>query len=225
MTRHALILNGSPKKEASTSTALALALTRRLEDAGVTVEALQAHRLAHTERGEATLLEAFERANLLVMASPVYVDTFPFTVTVAMERLADRCAGATLTRDVAAIVQCGFPEPEHADVALAIAARFASEVSLRWCGGLAMGAGGAVNGRDLDELGPFARHQRRALDLAAAALAAGEPIPEEAQAAMRRPLMPRWLYTTMGGLGWHWQAHAQDADASLRARPFDQSEE
>ena len=60
-----------------------------------------------------------------------------------------------------------------------------------------------------------------ALDLAAAALAAGKPAPEEAVTLMARPFIPARAYMLMGDLGWLMQARRNRALTRLAARPFD----
>ena len=62
-----------------------------------------------------------------------------------------------------------------------------------------------------------------ALDLVAAALAAGEPAPEEAVALMARPFIPARAYMLMGDVGWLMQARRNRALTRLAARPFGQA--
>ena len=88
-----------------------------------------------------------------------------------------------------AVVNCGFPELEHTRTALDICRAFARQAGLAWTGGLGLGGGEAIGGRPLEELGGMTRHVRRGLDLAAAALLAGRPIPEEALALLSRPMI------------------------------------
>ena len=59
-----------------------------------------------------------------------------------------------------------------------------------------------------------------ALDRAAAALAAGQPVPEEVATLMARPLIPAWAYMLMGDLGWLMQARQNRALTRLAGRPF-----
>ena len=64
------------------------------------------------------------------------------------------------------------------------------------------------------------RHVRCGLDLAAAALLAGRPIPEEAQALLARPMIPSRLYTFIGDIGWLKAARRQGTLRRLRDRPL-----
>jgi len=95
-----------------------------------------------------------------------------------------------------------FPEAGQCDTALAISRRFASEVGMKWLGGLALGQGGAIEGKPLTEAGGKARNARKALDLAADALANDLPIPEETVSLMAKPIVPRLFYNMLINRMW-----------------------
>ena len=101
-----------------------------------------------------------------------------------------------------AVSQNGFPEASQNQTALGICRQFALEVGMRWAGGISFGMGGIIAGRPLNERGRMVRNLRKALDLCAAALADGRPVPEEAVTLAARPAMPHWLYIWMGNWGW-----------------------
>ena len=119
------------------------------------------------------------------------------------------------------IANCGFPEVRHNDTALLICEQFAAAAGFRWAGGLALGEGGAINGQPLAKAGGMVHNVVAALDLAAAALAAGEPVPAEAVARMARPFIPASAYMLMGDLGWLMQARRHRAMTRLAGRPFE----
>ncbi|MFZ5915881.1 MAG: hypothetical protein ACOYZ7_03015 [Chloroflexota bacterium] len=221
--KRALLLVGSAKRPHSTSESLGRYLLGQLAGRGYETEALLIHRALKSDQGRGELLAAVERADLLLLAFPLYVDTLPALVIRALEAIAERrrdgqdSSGGRLV----AIANCGFPEASHNDTALAICRRFAAEAGFEWAGGLALGGGQALSGRPLDQAGGMARHAVQALDLAAAALAAGDPLPQEAVVAMGQPIIPRRAYLWMGGLGWRLQARKHGAARRLRARPFD----
>ena len=105
-----------------------------------------------------------------------------------------------------AITNCGFPEAYHCDTALALCAHFADHVGLTWAGGAALGEGGMITGTPLPALGGRTRMTRRALDMAAAALATGQAIPRTAVDLLAKPSIPAWLYLLVAGLNWRQQA-------------------
>lgn len=221
--QNALFLVGSAKPAGeSTSEALAIHLAQRLEQHSVTTATMHVARALRTEARTQDLLNAIDRADLFVLAFPLYVDTLPFLPTAALERIAAhrQAQPSPAPASFLAIANCGFPEAHHNATALAICQQFADAAGFAWAGGLALGAGGALNGRPLAQAGGMARHVVRALDLTAAALAAGQPAPQEAIALLARPLMPLRVYTIMGDLGWRIQAQRNGALTRLRARPF-----
>ncbi len=219
----ALFLIGSAKPAGeSTSEALAAYLAQRLNEQGIETTTLHVARSLRTETRTQELLHAVEAADLFVLAFPLYVDALPYLATEALERI----AAHRLTRPsptpaaFLAIANCGFPEAHHNHTALAICQQFASAAGFSWAGGLALGAGGAIDGRPLAKAGGMVRNVARALDLTADALAAGRPAPAEASALLARPMMPLRVYTFMGDMGWRMQARRNGVYRHLHARPF-----
>jgi hypothetical protein len=97
---------------------------------------------------------------------------------------------------------------------------FAAQAGFRFLGCLACGMGGAVGGRELKGSGGVARHQLRALGEASAFLAEDRELPAGVVARMARPMMPRWFYNLMAGLGWKRAAKKHGTARRLRDRPY-----
>lgn len=95
---------------------------------------------------------------------------------------------------LAAVLNGGFPEPEHFRFVFGLLGEFAREAGYTWVGGLAVGGGEAIAGRSLDRVGGLARPLRRALDLGVPALLAGGVLPEAACQAAARGLPPDRLF-------------------------------
>jgi hypothetical protein len=171
------------------------------------------------------MLEAVGAADLVILAFPVYVDTLPYLATEALERIAavspsPRRGGGRGERSFLAIANCGFPEAQHCDVALEVCRQFAGEAGYTWAGGLALGGGGAIDGRPLTEAGRMAREVVAALDAAAALLASGAVLTPEIEAQVRMPMMPKQLYLLAGNAGWLLTARKNEALRQLGARPL-----
>ena len=84
-----------------------------------------------------------------------------------------------------------------------------------------MGAGeGMIHGTPLNELDGRVVPLKKALDLAAEALAQGQPIPQEAQKLLAKPFIPGWMYRWMGIFGWRQQAKQYGMERSLRRQPY-----
>jgi len=217
-----VLLVGSPKAGGSTSEALGRYLLDRMGLQEGERKTLFLSVSLRTEEGRTGLLSAARRADLLVLASPLYADSFPWGVTRFFELYTAEISlrsDAARTRLVL-LVNCGFPEARHCDVALSICRCFAREAGMDWTGGLALGGGESVGGRPLEEAGGIARGARKALELAAAALCEGRELPPEAVSLMARPMMSSWVYIRLGNLGWRLRARKQGASGRLRDRPY-----
>lgn len=215
----ALVLLGSPKTSPSNSASLGAYLVERLIGRGVGARILSVPRALRSPEATDALLDAADGADLVVLATPLYVDSLPSGVIRALELMAAR--ERTGACRFAAVMNCGFPEASQNRTALAICRRFAAEAGFEWAGGLALGMGEAIGGRPLKEAGGMVRRVVKALDLAGDALALGDPIPEEAVRLMAKPLVPRWLYILMGNRGWKKRAAKHGTTDALNARPHE----
>lgn len=200
----ALLLSGSPRGPKSTSEALGGYLLDRLGEKGLQVEKARIHPAMRSDKRREEMLAAVDRADLLILAFPLYVDSLPAPVIRALEAIAGhrRATESPKRAQLTAIVNCGFPEVIHNYTALSICRQFAKETGIEWAGGLAMGMGGMLDGKPPQEMGMFTGNLCKALDLSAAALAEGRTIPDEAVELMARPLIPSWLYRWIGNMSW-----------------------
>ncbi len=217
--RRALLLVGSAKaRGTSTSEAIGQALLERLAAFGWDTATAHLAELVKLGRADVQeLQELLESVDLCILATPVYVDCLPALVLAALDRLG--AAEVWERRPVLLpIVQCGFPELSHTVLALEVLAAAAEARGLSWGGHLACGAGPALEGRSLAEPNGPATHVVHGLDLAAAALDRGEPVPVEATAEFGTSTMPDWLYRTMGNVGWVARAWQHGAAFSLGER-------
>lgn len=220
MSARTILMVGSARPTGtSTSESLGHYLMERLQDPEARV--LHVNRV----RGEMacqSLLRDVDLAGLIVLCAPLYVDSLPYLVVRAFERIARHraVAAARHTTRLVAIINCGFPEARQTKTALDICQVFAREARLQWAGGLGLGGGEAIGGRPLEEVGGLARNVRRALDLTAEALRAEQPVPDEAVDLMARPLIPSRLYTLVASRRWKREARANGVRRQLGARPF-----
>lgn len=218
----AFVIGSAKVKGTSVSENMARALSERLEQRGVLVQVHFATDFLRADRAAATA-ERIAEADLFVLVTPLYVDALPALATHALECVAKARAVSPASARFAALVNCGFPEPEHNRTALRIARHFAASAGYVWAGGLPLGGGGAINpGVPLDSQHGPAEHVKQSLDLAAKALAAGDAIPAQAIHGMATAPMPDAVYRLAGDFGWRYQAYKNGlAQAALRARPLD----
>ncbi len=207
----ALLIVGSPKThDPSTSSALGGLLVDRLEKRGWESESLTLRASLDRPEGESELLAAVERAGLILLVFPLYVDALPYLVTKALAVIAShrRASREPSRQRLVAIVNSGFPEVHQNSLALAICREFAAQNSFAWAGGLAFGGGGMIGGHPLTDAkrpGPPVRNVIAALDKTAASLAEGLPVPVESVRMIAKNRIPFaiWslLYIWMGAWG------------------------
>lgn len=219
--QRAVLLVGSPRTKKSTSASLGGYLFEQLAERGIQTETIQLYTSINSPERTKSMLSAIDGADLVVLAFPLYVDTLPAPVTSALEKIAEyRKSNRTPIR-FAAISNCGFPESKHTDTALATCAEFARQNGFLWMGSLALGGGqGLVGGTPLKDLDGRAIPIRQALELSAASLANGQPIPQSARDLMAKPIIPNWLYRMFGGFGWRQAARRNGVEKQLRKQPY-----
>jgi NAD(P)H-dependent FMN reductase len=221
--RHALLLVGSPRTRASSSHALGGYVFEHLSARSIQVETIFLHTVLRSSEKMEALFSAVDAADLVLLAFPLYVDSLPAPVISALEQIAAHRAAqpSQHTALFSAIANCGFPEAAHNATALAICAQFARQAGFIWAGGLALGAGeGLVHGAPLTTAGGPAVPIKKALDLAAVALAAGEALPPAAAELLAKPVIPGWLYRLIGQYGWVQQAKKFGADKLIRRKTY-----
>lgn len=219
--QRALLLVGSPRTHKSSSNSLGTYLFEQLPAPSIRTETIFIHTVLRSPEKMQALYEAVDPADLVLLAFPLYVDSLPAPVIDALERIATHREGQLTRKLLAAIANCGFLEAHHNATALAICETFARQNGFEWAGGLALGAGeGLVHGAPLNEAGGPVVPIKRALEMAAAALAIGEPIPQAAIDLCAKAFIPGWLYRTMGWYGWKQQAKRWGAEKSLKRQPY-----
>lgn len=219
--RRALLLVGSPHGSASVSAAIATHLAGLLGERGLSVATERIPESTCSDPGLPGLAAAFEEADVVALATPLYVDSLPGMVTAALEAVARHRTAAPHPRPrFLAVVNCGFPEAVHNDTALAICRLFAEQANLDWIGGLGIGGGGMLAGRPLAEQGGRARAVTRALSLTADAIVAGRVVPHEARRIVETLGIPRWLYRFLGERGFRREARKHETLDRVGARPY-----
>jgi NAD(P)H-dependent FMN reductase len=226
----ALLLIGSPKAGESSSESLGTYLFEELEARGVKTQTVKVVKALRTEEAKEELRAAIAGSDLVVLSFPLYVDSLPAPLMLALERIAEwRTSAADQAGEAAAdghrpafvaICQSGFPEVEQSEIAIEICRNFAAAAGFEWAGGLILAAGGMVGGQPLRKIKGMMRSAVAALDLTAAALAAGRAVPDEAVALMAKPALPRFAYRFMANYGWRSQLKKESGGTPLDAQPL-----
>ncbi len=220
--KKALLLIGSPKGENSTSASLGNYLTSKLEESGMTTEKGFIHRMVNREEKIKELFEMIDKADLIILSFPLYVDSLPAPVIKAMELIKEERdkLERKKTKDFIAICNNGFPEASQNMTALQICRISSKDCGFVWKGGIAIGGGAAINGIPLKERGGMVRHIINGLDLAADSLKDGKEIPQEAIDLISKKFIPATLYRTFGNLGWRSQARRYGVRKKLKDKPY-----
>ncbi len=217
-----LLLVGSPRGQKSTSYSLGYYLLSRLAEKEFQTEILYPHRMVNSEKGVAALFQSVEIADIIILASPLYVDSAPAPVIRTMELIHSHRIAAQRNTPARSLVlsNCGFPEPMHNAVVSTIYRRFASESGFQWAGCLTVGGGGSLDGKPLEHTGSRVKILVEALDLTAASLAKGGIIPPQADALLSKPFMPVWLYTLVGNMMFKWEARKNKVRNQMKNTPY-----
>jgi len=207
------ILVGSPKgTERSASAQLAKMAIEPLISAGWTSEWFHIHHALRSDDMWNELLSSIARADVVLLAAPLYVDSLPAPVIEVLYRLTqseDTVRRDGLPQKLLSLLNCGFVEPQQNATAQSMVQLFSERMRFEWSGGISVGAGGMVNKR-----------VRRALTLAGEALRDDILIPDSVHALTSKPMMKPWLYVLGGNIMWRRQAKANGLDPKqLAARP------
>ena len=211
-----LVLNGSPKRTMGTSDALAEHLAGGLEGKGLAV--IRRDLLKDMRGDMAGLTADCDRADLIVLSFPLYVDCLPAHVVAWMEQIS--VSGIERRdRSFLAIGQCGNPDPAQIDVAMEVLQNFARGMRFRWAGGLRMGMGPVLQGKTLREAGSAAKHAIAGLDETLQALAEGETVPDASAAEFSQRAVPTFLFLMLANRMWKKESKRHGARRKLMDRP------
>ncbi len=210
-----LLLIGSPKgSEKSGSARLGRIAVDGLEERGWSSESIHLHAAVKSEKGQRELFEAIDRANVVLLAAPLYVDSLPAPAIRALELIARHrgSGGAKRVPRFVSIINCGFVEPSQNDTCQRILRRFADRAGFEWVTGVSLGGGGRIPKR-----------VREALKILVEALDLEILVPDEVERLTWKPSMPGWLYVIGGNVGWRRLADKNGVKDQLRARPYERA--
>lgn len=220
--KHILLMAGSPRKKLSNSTSLGLYLLDRLREKGCETSTVFITKALKKKSRIKEMLELADKADVLVFTNPLYVDCLPAPVIRAIELIAEHRTKQKSRKKqrLAAILNCGFPESVHNEIACAIYRQFAAETGYDWSGCLQLGGGEIINKQPLAEAGRMLNNARKALDLTAIALSEDKMVPDEASELMAKQVIPTWLYHIIGNHGFKRIAKKNGVADKLRDKPY-----
>ncbi|MEJ2252487.1 MAG: NAD(P)H-dependent oxidoreductase [Candidatus Lokiarchaeota archaeon] len=221
--KNVLLLIGSPKGPSSSSESLGTYLTERLEENGLIVEKAYTHRLMNKEEMQIKLISLIDKADLIVLSFPLYVDSLPSPVIRSMEYISKNWVNegkdSSIKKGFIAICNCGFPESDQINTAIKICEIFTQDTGFQWLGGLRIGAGGAISGKKLEDRGTLVKTIIDGFNLAAKDIISRNKISQEALDLTSKSFMPKKIYKFVGNLGWRLQA-LKYRNFRLKKRPY-----
>lgn len=136
-------------------------------------------------------------ADAVILVFPLYVDSLPSHLLRFLLELEEYARGQKPESPARfyAVAQCGFYEGKQNRYALEALEHFCARSGFRWCGGVGLGCGGALEGMMKKPLAPL----EELLSQLAEAVREGRALPENRFASMG---IPRWTYSTVGNIGW-----------------------
>ncbi|MFX0040377.1 MAG: NAD(P)H-dependent oxidoreductase [Promethearchaeota archaeon] len=220
--KKALLLVGSPRVEKSTSESLGNYLISKLEELGMKSEKGFIHRLINREEKIQSLFKMIDRADLIILTFPLYVDSLPAPVIKAMEFIKEERdqLETKKSKSFIAISNNGFPEGHQNNTALHICRIFAEDCGFIWKGGLALGQGGSIGGIPLLERGGMVRNVVKGLDITAQAMIDDKEIPQEAVELFSKKFIPNFFYNSIVNLGWRLQKRKYGTKKKIREKPY-----
>jgi len=107
-----LLLIGSPKQQCSTSESLGMYLIDKLQEKGFESESLFIHKCLKSDDKKKKLIAATNKAEIVIMAFPLYIDSLPYLVIKMMESIVENRKEKKdlLEQRLISIVNNGFPE-------------------------------------------------------------------------------------------------------------------
>lgn len=216
-----VLMSGSPRGKRSTSYSLLKYLSEELEKEGMScTKYLISDVNASSEYLKEMMLDV-GTSDCVVLAAPLYIDTLPAHVLQVLMDIAQHCKdySESCPRFIG-IVNSGFPESEHNDLALDILEQFCHEANFRWAGGLPFGGGGIIGGMPLHEIGGRGRNAKQAMDLLVQSLLKGEDVTTETIDQIKRQMIPKRAYIVFAQSGWKQMSKRNGVAKLLDARPY-----
>lgn len=217
-----VLLIGSPKGNGGTSASIGNFILKKLQQDGISLKTHHVGKAVKKEEKWDLLVKGVDAADIVILSFPLYWDSLPSHLIEALERLhAHRKEIETRNEQkFYVVVNNGFPETWHNEVSITVCRRFAREAGFKWQGALNIGGGSAINEKPLEETGGMTLKLREVLEMAAAAIAKGEPLLEEGENRFEKQLYPWWV-ALLTNLVWRREAKRKGAKYPLRARPYE----
>jgi hypothetical protein len=220
-----LLLVGSPKGKNSVSNNIDTYIQDKFQQNDVETQKTFIVKHMNKESLEKLVYE-IDDFNLIILIAPLYVDSLPSIVIKLMEEICEhKKIDSTKKQNFMTILNSGFPEPNHNDLAIDMCKNFASKSDMGWIGGITIGMGPALGDKALEKTGGLSKNLRDGLDMAVNALSENKSVPKEALTTASKPLMPLILSKLMlrwfGGRMWNNMVKDKHVKKKMQYRPYE----
>lgn len=188
-----VFLDGSPKCKDSTSQYLLKSLETRLIGCDILWHDAREYNID-------TLADKILASDALVLAFPLYVDSIPSHLLLALTKLQPLLLASSCRTKVYTIVNCGFYDAVQNNIAVNMIRTWCDKSGLFWGQGISIGAGGMVQTAPIGK-GPCTSIGKNFDCFAANILGL-----KSADSLYTAPNFPRFLYKTAAHIGWRSQA-------------------
>jgi Multimeric flavodoxin WrbA len=218
-----LILVGSPRRQKSTSFAIAKLLMDELSAKGIHVFALHLHDILKDTEQIFILHNSIDNADAVILATPLYADTLHASTLEALSTIYSyRKENPSSSKPLfIPIINCGFPESHQTNNAALLCKVFAEQTDFIWGNAIQIGGGEAIRSKlQAGKTGGLVVPIKKAMHIAAIALAEGKAIPKEAISLAGRKMVPSWFYTFFGAINWRREARKWKVYKLLNRKPY-----
>jgi multimeric flavodoxin WrbA len=195
--KKALLLVGSPMGENSVSDKLGSYITEKLNAMSIETEKAYVSMLIPPESKD-KLMALVDQTDLIILASPLYVDCLPAITIKMMETIYERRMRSYKKKQMMmAILNCG-KDAHQNDVAADICHQFATSTGMKWAGSIRIGMGRMLSRMEIKDTNDPLKGLCKGLDMSAVALSEGKPIPAEADKLCSKPFMSAEMMAAEG---------------------------
>jgi hypothetical protein len=157
------------------------------------------------------IIDMFNNINIsdnIILLSPVYFDSLPYIVVRAMELIYKYRYSTEISMPYFySIINCGFPEANNTELAIAISRIFAIASNFKWKGGIGFSMGPIINKSSKQNDVKLRENIVKILDKLVNIIAERNSIPDDVVKLASKPLMPVWLYNFL--VNRHWKKMAK----------------
>lgn len=217
-----LLLVGSPRKEKSTSGSIGQYLIENLKKENYTDKTIYINDIFKNETSSKGFIDSFNESDVIIFTYPLYVDSLPASCIRALEYLTEERERTNYNREqkFLAVGNCGFYEKKQIENSLNVCRFFAEENKINWHGGIGVGGGPQLNGRNLVESGGMTKKLRQALDMASDSIIQGMDMPIDKISNMTNPPEPEFIYFMLANLGFKYQAKRNAISKNINDKPY-----